>query len=160
LQASIPIAVSLTAIDAALRGIEAARPDIDAELQRHGIGRKDTFTSTLRTRMLCAYRYLDELVARQVNPFSEPGKAGMLELNNRVHYGTDAALRASSPGRSCSRSTNAVAYVAPSAEVKRLADRSTWRGRVRLPEYRKVFCELWQQHIDEKCVLLNAAASG
>jgi hypothetical protein len=169
-------------------------------------------------------------VARQVNRFWEPGKAGMLELNNRVHYGTDAAVRTefakaiAANNEKCWRNVgpivgwsekhvsrgdsayklaaeeyvsilgqlqlfvegnhrtgsliaswinliadyppfvlsvdNAVAYFAPSAEIKHFADRSTWRGRARLPKYRKVFCEFWQQHIDEKHVLPNVVASG
>jgi hypothetical protein len=34
---------------------------------------------------------------------------------------------------------NALTYFAPSAEIKQFADRSTWRGRRRIPKYRKSF---------------------
>ncbi len=220
---AVTVRLNLPAIGDALRGIEEHWPDIDAELQRSGIGRKDPFTSMVRTHMLCAYRYLDELVAQQVDPFSEPGKAGMLELNNRVHFGTDAALRdefvkaIAANNEKFSKNVgpivgwcekhmargdsayklaaevyvsilgqpqlfiegnhrtgsliaswinlvadcppfvlsvdNAVAYFAPSAEIKHFADRSSWRGRARLPKYRKVFLAFWRQHVEEKYVL-------
>ena len=48
---------------------------------------------------------------------------------------------------------NAVAYFAPSAAIKQFADRSTWRGRQRLPKYRKSFREFWERHVDAKYVL-------
>jgi hypothetical protein len=48
---------------------------------------------------------------------------------------------------------NADAYFAPSAEIKHFADRSTWRGRARLPKYRKVFSEFWRQHVEERYLL-------
>jgi hypothetical protein len=217
------VRLNLPTIDHALRGIEDHWPEIDVELQRTGIGRKDPFTSAVRTHMLCAYNHLDQLVAQQVDPFSEPGMAAMLELNNRVHYGTDAALRAEFVKAIAANSEkfaknvgpivgwcqkhlargdsayklaaevyvsilgqpqlfvegnhrtgsliaswinlaaacppfvlsvdNAIAYFAPSAEIKHFADRSTWRGRARLPKYRKVFSEFWQQHVEEKYVL-------
>lgn len=43
---------------------------------------------------------------------------------------------------------NAIAYFEPSAEIKMFADKSTWRGRFRLPKYRKSFKKFWQDHID------------
>ncbi len=215
--------LDLQAIDDALRGIQDHWADIDAELQNQGIGRKDPFTPVVRTHMLCAYRYLDELVAERTDPFSKSGRAAWLELNNRVHYGTDAALRkefakaieandekyARNVGPIfgwCEKHTargdstdklaaevyvsvlgqpqlfiegnhrtgsliaswinlaankppfvlsvdNAIAYFAPSAEIKHFADRSTWRGRARLPKYRKAFAEFWQQHVEAKYLL-------
>ena len=42
--------------------------------------------------MLSAYAYLDELLARQIAPFSAECFDHMLVLNDRVHYGTDPAL--------------------------------------------------------------------
>lgn len=48
---------------------------------------------------------------------------------------------------------NAIAYFAPSAEIKRFADRSTWRGRARLPKYRKSFREFWERHIEARFVI-------
>ena len=48
---------------------------------------------------------------------------------------------------------NAVAYFKPSKEIKRFADKATWRGRARLPKYRKSFKKFWEQYIDNKYVL-------
>jgi hypothetical protein len=86
--------LDLAAIDGALLEVECAWPRIDAELQRLHIGRKDPFTAVLRGNMLSAYAYLDELLAENVTPFSPVGIEHMLVLNDRVHYGTDAALMA------------------------------------------------------------------
>jgi hypothetical protein len=48
---------------------------------------------------------------------------------------------------------NALAYFASSAEIKQLADKSTWRGRRRLPKYRKLFRTCWEQLVDPKYML-------
>jgi hypothetical protein len=48
---------------------------------------------------------------------------------------------------------NAIAYFAPSAGVKRFADKSTWRGKARLPKYRKSFREFWEHHVEAKYVI-------
>jgi hypothetical protein len=45
---------------------------------------------------------------------------------------------------------NAIAYFAPSAEIKSFADKSTWRGMARLPKYRKSFLIFWENHIDSQ----------
>jgi hypothetical protein len=47
-------------------------------------------------------------------------------------------------------SDNAIAYFAPSAEIKSFADKSTWRGRARLPKYRNSFLRFWENHIDSQ----------
>ena len=47
---------------------------------------------------------------------------------------------------------NAIPYFKPSADIKKFADKSTWRGRSKLPKYRKTFKEFWQNHIDWKYV--------
>lgn len=44
--------------------------------------------------MLSAYSLLDQLVSREVDPFSRDGIGHVLMLNNRVHYGLDSALMA------------------------------------------------------------------
>jgi hypothetical protein len=44
--------------------------------------------------MLSAYAYLDELLAKGIEPFSTIRFVHMLALNERVHYGTDTALMA------------------------------------------------------------------
>jgi hypothetical protein len=86
--------LDLCEIDGALLEVERAWPRIDAELQRLHIGRKDPFTAVLRNNMLSAYAYLDELLARDIEPFSPTCFDHMLVLNERVHYGTDVALMA------------------------------------------------------------------
>ncbi len=45
---------------------------------------------------------------------------------------------------------NAIAYFAPSAEIKSFVDKSTWRGMTRLPKYRKSFLAFWEHHIDRR----------
>jgi hypothetical protein len=45
---------------------------------------------------------------------------------------------------------NAIAYFAPSIEIKNFADKSTWRGQARLPKYRKSFLHFWENHIDSR----------
>ena len=47
---------------------------------------------------------------------------------------------------------NAIADFAPSAEIKRFADKSTWRGRTKLPKYRNAFREFWEGHVEERYV--------
>ena len=47
---------------------------------------------------------------------------------------------------------NAVAYFRPSKEIKRFADKSTWRGRARLPKYRTCFKKFWEQNVDSRYV--------
>ncbi len=47
---------------------------------------------------------------------------------------------------------NAIAYFKPSAEIKKFANKSTWRGRSRLPKYRRSFKEFWETHIDFRYV--------
>jgi hypothetical protein len=48
---------------------------------------------------------------------------------------------------------NALAYFAPSAEIKQFANKSTWRGRKHLANYRKSFRTCWEQLVDPKYVL-------
>jgi hypothetical protein len=50
---------------------------------------------------------------------------------------------------------NAIPYFKPSADIKKFADKSTWRGRARLPKYRKSFKEFWEKNIDWKYVAEN-----
>jgi hypothetical protein len=55
--------------------------------------------------------------------------------------------------------SNAVAYFAPSAQIKRFADRSSWRGRARLPKYRKSFREFWEHHVEDGYLVGGAAVN-
>ena len=48
---------------------------------------------------------------------------------------------------------NAIAYFAPSAEIKRFVNKSTWRGQSQLPKYRKSFLKFWESHIDSQYLL-------
>jgi hypothetical protein len=220
--------LDLDAIERTLCEVQNDWPRIDAELERHRIGRKDSFTATLRVNMLSAYAYLDDLLAQRVEPFSEPSIAYMLALNNRVHYGIDRSLmaefrtaitanaekfhtqigtitawyrkhaeRGDHPYKLAAETyvsilgrpqlfiegnhrsgaliaswinlsagyapfvlsvDNAVAYFAPSAEIKRFADRSTWRGMARLPKFRKSFRHFWEAHVEDKYVLKESVS--
>jgi hypothetical protein len=217
------VRLDLNSIAASLAQVEAHWSEIDDDLDRHRIGRKDKFDRTMRLNMLSAYAYLDELISEHHRPFTRNGIASMLALNNRVHYGTDSALMAEY--ESAIRATrekfntqigpivdwynkhakrgdhpfklaaetyvsilgqpqlfiegnhrtgsliaswinlsaglppfvlsvdNAIPYFAPSAEIKRFADKSTWRGRTRLPKYRSVFRKFWESHVEERYVI-------
>jgi hypothetical protein len=219
-----PERLNLEAIDASLKTVEAHWLQIDEELELKGIGRKDTpFTYIIRMRMMSAYKYLDDLLAQKIPPFSKESIKHMLVLNERVHYGTDhqlmseytKAIKATTEKfnqhiwpirewyeRHTERGNyplkiaaeiyvsilgypqlyiegnhrtgtliadwisvfhgfppfvltveNAIAYFAPSAEIKSFADKSTWRGRSKLPKYRKSFLEFWENHIDSQYLL-------
>ncbi len=43
---------------------------------------------------------------------------------------------------------NALAFFAPSCEIKKFINKSTWRGRNKLPKYHRIFREFWASHID------------
>lgn len=45
---------------------------------------------------------------------------------------------------------NAVSYFAPSDDIKHFADKSSWRGKTKLPKYRKSFTEYWKANTDRK----------
>lgn len=217
------VRLNLEAIDHALCGVEENWPQIDADLNRYGIGGKEPFAEDLRANMVSAYASLDELLALQVEPFSEWSIASMLTLNHRVHYGNEPVLMAEYASaieasaakfyaniwpiaawyrRHAARGDhplklaaetyvsilgrpqlflegnhrtgsliaswinlcasyapfvlsvdNAVAFFAPSADIKFFTDRSTWRGRARLPKYRKSFRAFWERHIEQKYLL-------
>ena len=51
---------------------------------------------------------------------------------------------------------NAIPYFGPSADIKKFADKSTWRGRSRLPKYRKSFKEFWEKYIDWNYVIKDS----
>ncbi len=50
---------------------------------------------------------------------------------------------------------NAIAYFAPSAEIKSFANKSTWRGQAQLPKYRKSFLAFWESHIDSQYLMME-----
>ena len=89
-----PGRLALDTIAAALTTVESHWTEIDDELDRRGIGRKDTFDTPIKLQMISAFSYLDELLAEQIPPFSPASIEPMLLLNQRVHYGTDQRLLA------------------------------------------------------------------
>jgi hypothetical protein len=89
-----PGRLHLENIASSLQTVEMHWREIDDELDRRGIGRKDTpFTAVVKMRMMSAFQYLDALLAQQMPPFSSESIEPMLALNERVHYGTDQQLR-------------------------------------------------------------------
>jgi len=214
--------LNLSAVDESLRQVEAHWNQIDDDLDRKKIGRKDTpFTAVVRERMMAAYSYLDSLLAQQIVPFSSDGIPEMLQLNLKVHYGNDTALmkeyhlaikataekfrkqiipvehwyrqhRMDHPLKIAAEiyvailgspqlfiegnhrtgsliaswinmcagyppfvlsPENAIAYFQPSSEIKHFGNKTTWKGKSRLPKYRKSFRAFWESHIDNKFVL-------
>jgi hypothetical protein len=88
-----PRRLHLENIAAAFTTVELHWTEIDDELDRRGIGRKDTpFDGIIKTRMMSAYSYLDDLLSEEIPPFSAESIEPMLLLNHRVHYGTDGRL--------------------------------------------------------------------
>ena len=213
---------NLPNVENSLLSVEKNWKKINDELDHEKLGRRDTFDPVVRDRMMEAYRYLDKLLHREIEPFSKEGISEILELNNIVHYGFDLKLRleynqaiqANSekfaeyigpiekwyrnhmkgqphplkvaaevyvailgfpqlfiegnhrtgnlisnwismyyghPPFVLSKET-AIAYFKPSKEIKRFADKSTWRGRARLPKYKACFKKFWEENIDSKYV--------
>ena len=88
-----PRRLHLERIASSLKTVETHWVEIDNELDRRGIGRKDTpFDAVVKTRMASAYSYLDDLLRERIPPFSTESIEPMLLLNQRVHYGTDHRL--------------------------------------------------------------------
>ena len=176
--------------------------------------------------MMSAYRLLDNLLGKGVEPFSIESLEDICELNNLVHYGLDfqlrqeyvKAIRANEekfyrnidpiikwyenhmkkephPFKVASEVyvavlghpqlfiegnhragslisswinmyygyppfvlsvKNAIPYFKPSADIKKFANRSTWRGRTKLPKYRKAFKEFWEKHLEWKYVIKDS----
>lgn len=216
------LAFNLANVEKSLLDVEKNWKKIDDELDREKLGRRDTFDSVIRRRMMDAYTYLDTQLRLEVEPFSSEGISEILELNNIIHYGFDLKLRleynqaiVANSEKFCENIVpiekwyrkqmkgdphplktaaevyvavlgfpqlfiegnhrtgnlisnwismyyghppfvlnvrNAIAYFKPSKEIKRFADKSTWRGRARLPKYREAFKEFWEKNIDDKYV--------
>lgn len=68
---------------------------IDDELERSGIGRKDTpFDRMVMANMLSAWEYIDYVIRKKdYDLLSQKGGPDMLEVNHRVHYGLNTELR-------------------------------------------------------------------
>ena len=50
---------------------------------------------------------------------------------------------------------SAIAYFAPSSEIKHFSDKSTWRGRMKLPKYNKCFRTFMEKYADKKYLMKN-----
>ena len=215
--------INLAKVEQSLIQVEKNWKKIDDELDLEKIGRKDTpFNAVVRENMMSAYRLLDDLLGKGVQPFSIESLEDMCEFNNLVHYGTDFQLRQEYIGAIRFNEEkfygnidpiikwyethmkkephplkvaaevyvtilgfpqlfiegnhrvgslisswinmyygyppfvlsvkNAIPYFKPSAEIKKFVDKSTWRGRSRLPKYRKSFKEFWERYIDWRYV--------
>jgi len=88
-----PGRLHLENIASSLKMVEIHWTEIDNELDRRRIGRKDTpFNAIVKKRMISAYSYLDDLLQVHIPPFSPESIEPMLLLNQRVHYGTNRQL--------------------------------------------------------------------
>ena len=213
---------NLRNVERSLLEVERNWKKIDDELDFEKLGRRDTFDYQIRCRMMNAYRHIDTLLRKGVEPFSTEGLSEIPELNNLVHYGNDLMLRLEynqailanlekfseniipiekwykehmkgepHPLKAAAEvyvsvlgfpqlfiegnhrtgnlisnwismyyghppfvlsAENAIAYFKPSKEIKRFANKSTWRGRARLPKYRACFKKFWEENINSKYV--------
>ena len=86
--------LDLVKVEQSLIRVEKNWKEIDDELDLKKIGRKDTpFNADVRAKMMCAYRLLDDLLNKGIEPFSNESLEEICELNNLVHYGFDSRLR-------------------------------------------------------------------
>lgn len=85
----------LKAIEKSYNQVLAHWREIDDQLDALKVGRKDTpFDKMLMDNMLCAWEYLDYFIEnKDYSLLSNKGGPAMLEINHRVHYGSDYALR-------------------------------------------------------------------
>lgn len=217
------VRLKLVEVNNSLLRVEKNWKKIDDQLDEFHIGRRDTpFNLDVREKMMCAYEYLDSLLAKGVEPFSKESFSMMFELNNLVHYGTNNRLRLEEnraiqvskekfyrnigvldrwyekhkkredhPLKIASAiyvgivgypqlfvegnhrtgsmiaswidmyggcapfilsPENAIAYFEPSSEIKYFSDKSTWRGRWKLPKYKKSFRKFWEKGIDSRYI--------
>ena len=85
--------LNLDLVNQSLYSVESNWAEINHLLEVKKIGKKDDFTTIVRERLVSGYEYLDELLLKNVEPFSPSSFSQMLALNDRVHYGTDMGLR-------------------------------------------------------------------
>ena len=86
--------LNLVKVEQSLLRVKKNWKQIDDELERKGIGRKDhPFDKVILDRMMTAYSYLDYLLGKEYDIFQRANLPKMLELNHYVHYGEDNALR-------------------------------------------------------------------
>jgi hypothetical protein len=84
---------NLNNVENSLIEVERNWRKIDDELDFEKIGRRDSFDSVIRGHMMDAYKHLDNLLEKGIEPFSLEGTSQILELNNVIHYGFDLQLR-------------------------------------------------------------------
>jgi len=88
-----PRRLNLDSIYRSLATVEDHWDDINNELDRLKIGRKDEFLPVVRDNVFLAYIYLDNLLKRGVPPLNEDTLIELLEINEIIHYGADLELR-------------------------------------------------------------------
>jgi prophage maintenance system killer protein len=89
-----PLLLDLSAVHDSFIDVELHWQEIDDELDRLEIGRKDTpFNTPVRERMESAFAYLQRLLESGEKPFDANNIGCILELNNLVHFGQDIQLR-------------------------------------------------------------------
>jgi hypothetical protein len=88
-----PERLNLKLIDQSLESVGVHWKEIDDELEKRKIGRKDVFTEVICNRLMVAYDYLDKLLEKGAEPFSQNSIAEMLVLNDKIHYGSDSQLQ-------------------------------------------------------------------
>lgn len=89
-----PQRFNLNEVYSSLEGVHQNWTDIDDQLYKTKIGRRDTAFDEIRLeRMMIAFEYIDYLLAANEEPFSLESIHHLLELNNRVHYGLSPQVR-------------------------------------------------------------------
>jgi hypothetical protein len=83
--------LDISEINRSLLKVENNWDDINDLLEKFHIGRKEVFDSELRERMISAYEFVNQLLEKGTEPFSN--ESILLELNHLVHYGRDSSLR-------------------------------------------------------------------
>ncbi len=91
----MPYRPNLKEIEKSYQEVLTKWTDIDDQLDRLKIGRKDTpFNQLLMDNMLCAWEYIDFFIRKKdYDLLSKEGGPHMLEINHRIHYGLDYVLR-------------------------------------------------------------------
>jgi hypothetical protein len=84
----------LTAVEASLRGVQDAFPELNAGLSAH----RDPLDDRVVENMLAGYAYVDELVGAGTDVFALGNLRHLLELNTLVLCGASEARRAAYAG--------------------------------------------------------------
>lgn len=86
---------NLKEIENSYAQVLASWKNIDDQLERLNVGRKDTpFDQRLMDNLLSAWDYIDYFIRKkEYSLLSDRGGPDMLEINHRIHYGLDYILR-------------------------------------------------------------------